>query len=113
MNTQPAVTNSRTGASQAAFDARAIYVRNTAVVSREIAGETIVVPICRGVGDMDSVYTFNEVGTELWQLLAEAHNTESLVEWVGEHFEVTREVALGDVQAFLGELLQVGLIRPA
>jgi len=110
---QPAVSNSRTAASQPAFDARAVYVRNTAVVSREIAGETIVVPICRGVGDMDSVYTFNEVGTELWQLLAQAHTTEKLVDWVSEHFEVTREMANCDVQTFLAELLQVGLIRPA
>src|SRR5271169_1715178 len=41
------------------------HTRNTAIVSREVAGETIVVPICRGVGDLDSVYTFNPVGRSL------------------------------------------------
>ena len=38
-------------------------------VTREIAGETIIVPIKGRVGDLDSIYTLNEVGTLIWQLI--------------------------------------------
>jgi len=87
------------------------HTRNTAIVSRDVAGETIVVPICRGVGDLDSVYTFNLVGRNLWRLLEDAQTTEELANWVATHYEVDAEQAVADVQSYLAELQEIGLIR--
>jgi Coenzyme PQQ synthesis protein D (PqqD) len=87
------------------------HARNTAIVSREVAGETIVVPICRGVGDLDSVYTFNPIGKNLWRLLEQSRSTEELANWVATHYEVSAEQAALDVQSYLAELKEVGLIR--
>lgn len=87
------------------------HVRNTAIVSRDVAGETIVVPICRGVGDLDSVYTFNPVGRSLWGLLEESRTTEELANWVVTNYPVEVEQAFADVQRYLAELQQIGLIR--
>jgi len=86
-------------------------VRSGSIVSREVAGETIVVPICRGVGDLDSVYTFNFVGKSLWHLLEQGRTAEELANWVATHFEVTAEQAATDVQSYLAELQEVGLVR--
>lgn len=88
-------------------------MQSTSVVSREIAGETIVVPICRGVGDMDFVYTFNALGTQLWKLLAKGHTESHLVEWITEQYAVDESQALEDVQSFLSDLRAVGLITQA
>jgi Coenzyme PQQ synthesis protein D (PqqD) len=88
-----------------------LLVRNSATVSREIAGETIVVPICAGVGDMESVYTFNEMGGHLWKLLAESRPVGDLVAWVVRNFEVAPEVAAEDVRAFLEDLRSIGLVE--
>jgi hypothetical protein len=85
--------------------------RNTAIVSREVAGETIVVPICRGVGDLDSVYTFNQVGKSLWHLLEQGRTAEELANWVATHYAVNARQALQDVQTYLSELREIGLIR--
>jgi hypothetical protein len=87
------------------------HVRNAAIVSREVAGETIVVPICRGVGDLDSVYTFNPVGKHLWRLLEQGRTTEELANWVATQYDVSTEQAALDVQSYLAELEAVGLIR--
>ena len=87
------------------------HTRNTAIVSRDVAGETIVVPICRGVGDLDSVYTFNPVGKSLWQLLERSCTTEELVNWVATHYEVDAKQAFADVQTYLAELQEIGLVR--
>ena len=75
-----------------------LLVRNSATVSREIAGETIVVPICSGVGDMEAVYTFNELGGQLWRLLNESRAAQDLVDWVIQHFNVNPELATTDNQ---------------
>ena len=87
------------------------HTRNTSIVSRHVAGETIVVPICRGVGDLDSVYSFNSVGQGLWQLLEDARTAEELADWVAQHYEVDVDQASNDVQSYLAELTEIGLIR--
>jgi hypothetical protein len=87
------------------------HTRNTAIVSRDVAGETIVVPICRGVGDLDSVYTFNAVGRRLWRLLENGRSVEELANWVATHYEVDEKQAVADVQSYLSELQEVGLVR--
>ncbi|HXC88337.1 MAG TPA: PqqD family protein [Candidatus Cybelea sp.] len=87
------------------------HTRNTAIVSRDVAGETIVVPICQGVGDLDSVYTFNPIGRSLWCLLESSHSVEELANWVVTHYEVDAKQAVADVQSYLSELQEVGLVR--
>jgi Coenzyme PQQ synthesis protein D (PqqD) len=91
--------------------ARVRHIRNTAIVSRDVAGETIVVPICSGGADLDSVYMFNPVGQELWVLLAECRTGEELAKWVTTHYQVEAERAFADVYGYLAELRKVGLIH--
>jgi hypothetical protein len=90
-----------------------VLVRNPAIVSRVIAGETLVVPICSGVGDMEAVYTFNGPGAQLWDLLEQKLSAEELGVWLTQNFEVTPEVARADVQTFVDDLKQTGLLMSA
>ena len=90
---------------------RVRYIRNTAIVSRDVAGETIVVPICRGAGDLESVYMFNPLGRKLWLLLAEGRTGEELTNWVTARYGVDAEQAFADVHEYLAELREIGLIR--
>jgi hypothetical protein len=87
------------------------YIRSTAIACRDIAGELMVVPICKGVGDLDSIYTFNSLGRSLWLLLETACTTEELASWVAAHCEVSMERAVADVRAFLSDLQELGLIH--
>jgi Coenzyme PQQ synthesis protein D (PqqD) len=90
---------------------RVFFVRNPATVSRVIAGETLVVPICSGVGDMEAVYTFNGPGAQLWDLLEQRLSAEELAAWLIRNFEVAPEVARADVQTFVDDLKQTGLLK--
>ena len=89
------------------------FVRSTDLVSRDIAGETVVVPICREVGDLDSIFTFNTVGTHVWNLLTESRSEAELTSSVTKRFQVSEYVAQSDVRIFLTDLLGVGLVRAA
>jgi len=87
------------------------YVRSSTVVSREIAGETLVVPVRGGVGDLDSIFSFNGLGSDLWNLLQAGTSIEEMAVWVEERYEVTFEQALTDINAFMDELSQAGLVH--
>ena len=45
------------------------FIKKRDLVTRSILGETIVVPIRTNAGDLDAIYTLNEVGTVIWDLL--------------------------------------------
>src|SRR5580692_3782198 len=87
------------------------FIRNRDVVSRQIEGELVIVPIRRGVGDLNSLYTLNPVGSVLWDFMTEGHTLPEMVQRVCDEFEVTTNQAKADIQEFLGSLLEENLIQ--
>jgi Coenzyme PQQ synthesis protein D (PqqD) len=87
------------------------FIRNPDLVSRDVAGETVVVPICRGVGDLDAIFTFNGVGSHLWRLLADGRTEAELSTFIAERFSIGANQAQSDVRNFLADLHEAGLVR--
>lgn len=80
-------------------------------VARVIAGETIVVPIRGQVGDLESIYNVNEVGSLIWEMTDGQTAVGSMVEAVCREFEVTPEQAEEDTLEFLKGLEAAGLVE--
>ena len=68
-------------------------------------------PIGEKVLDMNSLITLNATARLIWELLAESHTLEFLVEEVVQQFDVDPERARADVQAFLDDLGSMGLLE--
>jgi hypothetical protein len=64
-----------------------------------------------GVGDLDSIYTLNEVGTSIWKLIDGTRSVEQIVEQIGNEYEVRNDEATTDVFEFLITLEAEGLIH--
>lgn len=86
---------------------------NRQFVTRQIAGETLIVPIAGGVGDLDAIYTLNEIGSRVWQLIDEPTAIARIVSAICEEYDVAPDQARRDVFEFLTELEQAGLVREA
>ncbi|HEY7162256.1 MAG TPA: PqqD family protein [Acidobacteriota bacterium] len=89
----------------------ACYSRNHDVVNRSIAGETILVPIKNHTGNLGSIYTLNEVGGLIWEMIDGHTPVQKIVESVIATYQVTDDEALRDVSVFLSALESAGLIR--
>jgi len=87
------------------------FIRNQEVVSRQIDGELIIVPVRRGVGDLNSLYTLNPVGSLLWDFMAEGHTLLEMVARVCEEFEVSSSQAAQDIESFLDSMMQEKLVH--
>jgi hypothetical protein len=87
------------------------FIRNREVVSRQIEGELIIVPIRHGVGDLNSLYTLNPVGSVLWNFMTEGHTVPEMVQRICDEFEVSTAQAQGDIHNFLDSLLEEKLIE--
>jgi len=90
-----------------------LYVRSESVVSRVIAGETLIVPIRKGVGDLASIYSLNAVGTTVWDAVASPCTKEEIMDRVQQQFDGDRQEIQRDVESFLAEMQTAGLIAPA
>ena len=84
--------------------------KSSNVVSRVVAEEAIVVPIRRGVADMDSIFTFNEAGTALWNMIEANCSAEEMREYLRKEYGLTAERAAADTERFIGDLATAGLI---
>jgi Coenzyme PQQ synthesis protein D (PqqD) len=88
-----------------------VLVRSQAAVSRTVAGETLIVPVRGKVGDLASIYSFNETGTLIWRLLETPTTLTAIVAAMAREFEVTQERAESDAVRFVREMLSVGLVE--
>ncbi|MBV9181579.1 MAG: PqqD family protein [Acidobacteria bacterium] len=87
------------------------YIRSDSVVSRVIAGETLIVPVRKGVGDLSSIYSLSEVASSIWQALGAPRSKSEIVQWIEEEFDADRQQIEQDVSSFLAEMCSVGLVR--
>jgi hypothetical protein len=89
------------------------YQRTEAFVARAIAGETVLVPIRRQIGDLESIYTLNEVATFIWERLATPSTMAEIALALEDTFAGDPAEMRTDLSAFLTEILDLGAIRPA
>jgi len=88
-----------------------VYARNDRVVSRKIVDELILVPIRQSVAEMETLYTLNEVGARVYELIDGKRPVGEIVEAIVTEFEVAHETAESDVREFITQLLQIEGIR--
>jgi hypothetical protein len=85
---------------------------NREFVTRRIADETLIVPVVGGVGELDTIFTLNEVGSHIWGLLRTPIAVQAIVDDVRRTFDAPADHVERDVIAFLEQLATAGLIAP-
>ncbi len=88
------------------------FIKNNNFITRHISDETIIVPVKGHVGDLDSVYTLNEVATLAWQLIDGQTSGKQIVEAICKEYDIAAEEAEKDLIELMGSLEATGLVRP-
>ena len=92
----------------------ACYAPSGDVVTREIEGELIIVPITAGVGDMDDqLFSVNESGKIIWDNLDGKTSLTLIVQSLADRYSISGEEMEKDVRGFVGELLRRKMIIDA
>ena len=79
-------------------------------VLREVAGETLLVPVGTSTVSLNGMLVLNNCGRFLWERLPTAGSADDLVDALLEEYEVDRETASGDVREFLSELRKLDIV---
>lgn len=86
------------------------YRKADNLVAREIAGETLLVPIRGRLADMRRIFALDPVAAFIWQCLDAPCTPTEILELIQVEFDVPREKAKSDLLSFLSDLLQADLI---
>jgi hypothetical protein len=89
------------------------FVKDQSIVTREIAGEMILVPIRSTAGELNSIYTLNEVGARIWQLVDGETTVERIRNTLYAEYEVDPEVLEEDLIQLLEQLRGIGAVGEA
>jgi len=87
------------------------YERDPNVVSREIAGEQILVPIRKQAADMAAIYVLNATGARIWQLLDGQRSLGDVQDALIQEYDVDPEAAWVDIVELVGRLRDLGMLR--
>lgn len=70
-------------------------------VSRTIADETILVPIKSTFGELDDIFTLNEVAASTWELIDGKRTVAEIATAIASEFDVATEQALADTRELI------------
>jgi len=85
--------------------------RDPSIVSRKIVDGFVLVPIRQKAADLESIYTMNEVGSRIWELVDGEKRVGEIRDVIAEEFEVGVQEAEADLVEFLRQLEQVGAVK--
>ena len=80
------------------------------LVKRDIAGDTVLVPVGKTVYDANGLFVMNELGSFIWDLLPGAETEEDICKAVLAEYEVGAEEAARDIAEFLETLRKMGIL---
>lgn len=75
------------------------------VLHQELGGETVLLNLAN-----ESYFGLDEVGTRVWQVLAETHSASDVITRLVEEYEVSSDQLRLDVEKLVSEMVDAGLV---
>jgi len=92
-------------------DLKSVPLQSPSVVTRKTGNEYILVPVTDNIADMNSVYTLNETGAFLWELIDGENNIEDIIEALIREYDIDEKTATNDVLEFINEMSRYLIIN--
>jgi len=84
-----------------------IYKTSENIISKDIEGISILVPVVSGVGDLnDEIFQLNETGSEIWKMLDGKTPFENIVRKLSNEYDASTKTIEKDVFDLIRMLLE-------
>ena len=93
------------------IDLKSIPSHSPDIVTRKTGNEYVLVPVANNIADMNSVYTLNETGAFIWELIDGRKSVEELIKAVIDKYDIDRETATTDVFSFIDNMSNYLIIK--
>jgi hypothetical protein len=90
---------------------KSILSHSASIVTRKTGNEYVLVPITNNIADMNSVYTLNETGAYIWELIDGVKNVEEIIAALTEEYDIDKQNAQADVFTFIDTMSKYLIIQ--
>ena len=91
-------------------DLNTTYRKKENIVTRHIAGETLLVPIYGELANMEKIFTLDPVAEFIWEQLDGEKSLKVIRDGVIDAFDVKKDQAEIDISEFIDALVKADLI---
>jgi len=84
-----------------------LFTRKNQFATRNVGPELVLVPLRNNVADMNELYTMNESGSFIWELIDGKNTEEEIVAALMEQFDVDERTAREDLDEFIGSVSEM------
>ena len=81
-----------------------VLSHSPSVVTRKTGNEYVLVPISNNIADMNSVYTLNETGAFIWELIDGKREVEEIISELTKEYDIDVSTARADVMDFVEKM---------
>lgn len=81
------------------------------IVSRQVAGETIIVPIKATPGELADIFTLNEIAAKVWELIDGDRTVAAISEKIALEYDVSEEQSLIDTLELISMFHEAKLVN--
>jgi hypothetical protein len=92
-------------------DLQSVISKSPSVVTRKTGNEVVIVPVVNDIADMNSVYTLNETGAFIWELIDGKRTIQDLADALTSEYDTDRETANSDINSFIDEMKKFLIIK--
>lgn len=93
------------------MDTDTVYAPSDKIISRDIMGEIVIVPIESGVADFsDAMFSFNETGAVAWKCIEQKKTIGQICAAIAEEYDSGMDQIERGVKKLVTELLEKELI---
>jgi hypothetical protein len=81
-----------------------ILSHSPSVVTTRTGNEYVLVPIANNIADMNSMYTLNETGAFIWELIDGKRTVGEIISELVKEFDIDNDTASADVISFIDDM---------
>lgn len=87
------------------------FRKSDRMVSRFIAGQVVLVPLRKNVGELDNIFTLNETGATIWNLLDGQRRLKDVLGELVSEYEISETEASQDLLELITRLVEAGAVE--
>ncbi len=93
------------------IDPDSVLSHSTSVVTRKTGNEYVLIPLSDNIADMNSVYTLNETGAFIWELIDGKKTVNDLVKALAAEYKTDIDTAQFDVLSFINKMKEYLMVE--
>jgi len=92
-------------------DLKSVLSHSPDIVTKKTGKEYVLVPLANNIADMNRLFTLNETGAFIWELIDGKKNVEQIIAAFTEEYDIDDETASKDILSFIESMSNYLIIK--